>query len=176
VLLLRLTQKRFSATQYALLSALFSLPRILAGPVTGVLADAMGWRDFFILTVAFGIPGMAMLARFVPWGVRDVEFEVREPTRGRPLSGRGLLLRAAGGALAALLVGLGTIALVGGLRAVRAGHGFAPLPALATVAAPSTVAEWITTVGLAVLAALGGLATAATLVARRGIERPPRGE
>ena len=35
VLLLRLTQKRFSATQYALLSSLFSIPRILAGPPTG---------------------------------------------------------------------------------------------------------------------------------------------
>jgi PAT family beta-lactamase induction signal transducer AmpG len=176
VLLLRLTQKRFSATQYALLSALFSLPRILAGPVTGVLADAMGWRDFFILTVAFGVPGMAMLARFVPWGVRDVEFEVREPPRGRPLSGRGLALRATAGAVVALLIGLGAVALVGGLRALRGGHGFAPMPALATAAAPSTVGEWITTGGLAVLAALGGLATAATLVARRGIERPPRGE
>jgi PAT family beta-lactamase induction signal transducer AmpG len=174
VLLLRLTQKRFSATQYALLSALFSLPRILAGPVTGVLADAMGWRDFFVLTVVFGIPGMAMLARFVPWGVRDVAFEVREPPRRRPLSGRGLLLRAAAGALISLLVGLGAVALVGGLRALRAGHGFASLPALATVVAPSTVADWITTVGLAVLAALGGLATAATLVARRGLERSPR--
>jgi PAT family beta-lactamase induction signal transducer AmpG len=59
VLLLRLTQKRFSATQYALLSSLFTLPRVLAGPVTGVLADAMGWRDFFILTVVFGVPADA---------------------------------------------------------------------------------------------------------------------
>ena len=42
VLLLRLTQKRFSATQYALLSSLFTLPRILAGPVAGVLADSHG--------------------------------------------------------------------------------------------------------------------------------------
>ena len=35
VLLLRLTEKRFSATQYALLSSLFALPRVLAGPITG---------------------------------------------------------------------------------------------------------------------------------------------
>jgi hypothetical protein len=136
----------------------------------------MGWRDFFILTVVFGVPGMAMLARFVPWGVRDVEFEVREPARGRPLSGRGLLLRAAAGALVALLVGLGTIALVGGLRALRAGHGFEATPALGKVLAPATVGDWISTVGLAVLAVLVGLATAATLVARRGVERSPGNE
>ncbi len=171
VLLLRLTQKRFSATQYALLSSLFSLPRILAGPITGVLADALGWRDFFILTVFFGIPGMVMLGRFVPWGVRDVEFEVQEPARGRPLSRRGLALRAAAGALASLLVGVGAVALVAGLRALRARQGFDVMPALHAVVAPSTVGDWITTVGLIVLAALGGLATAATLVARRGLER-----
>jgi MFS transporter, PAT family, beta-lactamase induction signal transducer AmpG len=171
VLLLRLTQKRFSATQYALLSSLFSLPRILAGPITGVLADALGWRDFFILTVFFGVPGLVMLARFVPWGVRDVEFEVREPARGRPLSPRGLALRAAAGALVSLLVGTGVVALVTGLRALRAHRGFEVLPALRAVVVPATVGDWITTVGLVVLGALGGLATAATLVARRGLER-----
>ncbi len=77
VLLLRLTEKRFSATQYALLSSLFTLPRILAGPLAGVLADALGWRNFFVLTVAFGFPGLVLLARFVPWGVRDLDFEAR---------------------------------------------------------------------------------------------------
>jgi PAT family beta-lactamase induction signal transducer AmpG len=170
VLLMRLTQKRFSATQYALLSSLFTLPRILAGPVTGVLADSMGWRDFFILTVVFGVPGMVMLARFVPWGVRDVEFEVLAPARGRPLSRRGLATRAALGAAITLLVGIGTIALVGGLSSVRAGRGFVFLPALAAVVRPHGVAEWTTTAGLVVLAGLGGLATAATLAARRGLE------
>jgi PAT family beta-lactamase induction signal transducer AmpG len=176
VLLLRLTQKRFSATQYALLSALFSLPRILAGPVTGVLADAMGWRDFFVLTVIFGVPGMAMLARFVPWGVRDVEFEVQEPSRGRPLEKAALVLWALAGALVTLLVGLAGAASVGGLRALRAGRGFAVAPALSAVLAPSSVGEWTTAAGLAVLAVLGGLATAATLVARRGLAAKPGGE
>jgi PAT family beta-lactamase induction signal transducer AmpG len=84
VLLLRLTQKRFSATQYALLSSLFTLPRILAGPIAGVAADALGWRDFFVLTVFTGIPGMMMLARFVPWGLREPVFEVAAPPGARP--------------------------------------------------------------------------------------------
>jgi PAT family beta-lactamase induction signal transducer AmpG len=35
VLLLRLTQKRFSATQYSLMSSLFALPRIVSGPIAG---------------------------------------------------------------------------------------------------------------------------------------------
>ena len=105
VLLLRLTQKRFSATQYALLSSLFTLPRVLAGPITGVLADALGWRDFFVLTVLFGIPGMAMLARFVPWGARDVEFEVEAPSWGPPLGRGALVWRTLLGAAAAFSIG-----------------------------------------------------------------------
>jgi PAT family beta-lactamase induction signal transducer AmpG len=79
VLLLRLTQKRFSATQYALLSSLFALPRTLAGPLAGLLVAHLGWTTFFVLTVLAGIPGLLMLARFVPWGVRDPHFD---PERG----------------------------------------------------------------------------------------------
>jgi hypothetical protein len=50
------------------------------------------------------------------------------------------------------------------------------MPALGKVLAPATVGDWISTVGLAVLAVLVGLATAATLVARRGVERSPGNE
>ena len=89
VLLLRLTEKRFSATQYGLLSSLFTIPRILAGPVAGVAADALGWRDFFIATVFAGLPGLLMLARFVPWNARELRFEVASPSTKAPLSGSG---------------------------------------------------------------------------------------
>ena len=78
VLLLRLTEKRFSATQYALLSSLFALPRVVAGPVTGFAVDAMGWPAFFLSTMVVGIPGLVMLARFVPFGVREPELDTRE--------------------------------------------------------------------------------------------------
>jgi PAT family beta-lactamase induction signal transducer AmpG len=169
VLLLRITQKRFSATQYALLSSLFTLPRILAGPVAGVLADTIGWRNFFLTTPLFGIPGMVMLARFVPWGVRDVEFEVQEPVRGTPLTPRGLVGRALVGAGVAYGMGLAAVGLVGGLSALRAHRGFAGGAAIAAVLQPRGVADWTTAVGLVVLAGLAGLVTAATAVARRGV-------
>ncbi len=76
VLLLRLTQKRFSATQYALFSSLFGLPRLLSGPLSGFLVNAMGvnamgWKAFFWLTMVAGIPGLLLLHRFVPLGVRE---------------------------------------------------------------------------------------------------------
>ena len=82
VLLLRLTQKRFSATQYALLSSLMALTRALTGPLAGVLAAALGWRDFFILTVPTGLPALLLLRRFVPWGVRDPQFSAARSTSG----------------------------------------------------------------------------------------------
>jgi PAT family beta-lactamase induction signal transducer AmpG len=71
VLLLRLTEKRFSATQYALFSSLFAVPRVVAGPLTGVAVSALGWPAFFLLTMVLGIPGLVMLARFVPIGARE---------------------------------------------------------------------------------------------------------
>jgi len=168
VLLLRLTQKRFSATQYALLSSLFTLPRILAGPVAGVLADTIGWRNFFLSTPLFGIPGLIMLARFLPWGVRDVEIEVEAEVRREPLSRTALVVRSVLGGVAGLAVGLSAVALVGGLAGVRAHRGFTPVPALRSLVQPVRIGDWTGIVGVLVLAGLVGLATAATLVARRG--------
>jgi len=48
----------FSATQYALLSALASLGRIVFGPVTGGLVEAVGWANFFVLTFVAALPGL----------------------------------------------------------------------------------------------------------------------
>jgi PAT family beta-lactamase induction signal transducer AmpG len=75
VLLFRLTEKRFSATQYALFSSLFALPRVVAGPITGFTVNAVGWPAFFLLTMVAGIPGLVMLARFVPIGVREPDLD-----------------------------------------------------------------------------------------------------
>jgi PAT family beta-lactamase induction signal transducer AmpG len=169
VLLLRLTQKRFSATQYALLSSLFTLPRVLSGPVAGVLADTIGWRDFFLSTVLLGLPGMLMLARFVPWRSQDVEFAVETQTWGPPLTRRHLALRALAGAAATFGLGLLAVGLVGGLSALHAGKGFTPGPAMAAALRPSGAGDWTTAIALVLLGGLGGLATAAILVARRGL-------
>jgi MFS transporter, PAT family, beta-lactamase induction signal transducer AmpG len=79
VLLLRLTEKRFSATQYALFSSLMAVPRVIAGPVTGFTVNAVGWPAFFLITMVLGIPGLLMLARFVPPGVREPELDVGKP-------------------------------------------------------------------------------------------------
>ena len=75
VLLLRLTQKRFSATQYALFSSLFGLPRLLAGPISGFLVDADRLAHVLLdHDRRAASPGLLLLARFVPLGRREPEF------------------------------------------------------------------------------------------------------
>jgi hypothetical protein len=73
------------------------------------------------------------------------------------------------GAFATFGVSLGGLVLAAGLSGIRAGRGFSARPTLESVVAPASVADWTTSVGLVVLALLGGLATAATLVGRRGL-------
>jgi PAT family beta-lactamase induction signal transducer AmpG len=172
VLLLRLTQKRFSATQYALLSSLFSLPRILAGPIAGSLADWLGWRDFFILTVFTGIPGLVMLHRFLPWGVRDPEFNVEAPHRGAPVRKGLLVARAAAAGVAALAVGLLVTALLAALRGYRAKKGFDFIGQLGAVLSPNGLGRWTTLLGIVLLGLTVALTTAALIAARRGIVAP----
>ena len=169
VLLLRLTEKRFSATQFALLSSLFSIPRVLSGPPTGLLVDALGWRDFFVLTVLAGIPGLVMLARFVPWSLRDPVFHVEEARRGAPLTRAGVGLRAALAFTLTSALGAVTVAALDGMRALRAGRGFDLLAELLRLLAPAGVGGWLTLLGILLVAASVALGSAALLVARHGV-------
>jgi MFS transporter, PAT family, beta-lactamase induction signal transducer AmpG len=169
VLLLRLTQKRFSATQFALLSSLFSIPRVLAGPPAGWLADTLGWRDFFILTLPLGIPGMVMLARFVPWSVREPEFHVAAPSWGAPLTRRQLVVRAALAGGIGWAIGLVTMAGLEAIRSYRAKRGFDFANQIGIILNPETLGAWTSFVGILLLGVTVALMAAATLAARRGI-------
>ncbi|HWX23438.1 MAG TPA: MFS transporter [Vicinamibacteria bacterium] len=172
VFLLRLTQRRFSATQYALFSSLFAIPRVLAGPLAGLLADALGWRDFFILTVFTGIPGLLMLQRFVPWREREAVFRPAEPRLGTPLSWAGLILRAILAGLLAWAAGLLALGALGAVKAAQGGSPFALWRGLAPLLAPRTALEWTSSVGLALTGMTVGFGTAAALAVHRGVRRP----
>lgn len=56
-----LTDRRFTATQYALLSSLMGVPRVLLAAPTGWLAQTLGWSGFFLLCVLIAIPGLLLL-------------------------------------------------------------------------------------------------------------------
>jgi PAT family beta-lactamase induction signal transducer AmpG len=169
VLLIRLTQKRFSATQYALLSSLFSIPRVLAGPPAGLLVDAMGWRDFFVFTIFAGIPGMLMLWRFVPWGVTEPEFQVEVPKKGEPVTPAQVAARAAVGGLVGFALGVLTLAGLEAMRTYRSKKVFDLGAKIQEIFTPSGLGDWLTLAGLVALAFTVALTAAAHVVARRGI-------
>jgi PAT family beta-lactamase induction signal transducer AmpG len=58
-----LTNKKFTATQYALLSSLMGIPRVIIAAPTGFLAESLGWVPFFSFCAAIAIPGLLLLRR-----------------------------------------------------------------------------------------------------------------
>lgn len=67
-----ITDKRFTATQYALLTSVMGIPRVLASAPTGFLAKNLGWESFFIACTLIAIPGMLLLLKFAPWNSKDL--------------------------------------------------------------------------------------------------------
>ncbi len=61
-LLMALCNHRYTATQYALLSALAAVGRVYVGPASGFLVEAAGWVSFFFFTFLAALPGLALLA------------------------------------------------------------------------------------------------------------------
>ena len=59
--LMSLTQQRFTATQFAMLSAFASVGRVWVGPLAGVLAESIGWPVFFIVSTVLAVPALLML-------------------------------------------------------------------------------------------------------------------
>lgn len=58
-----LCNKKYTATQYALLSSLMTLSRDIFASTSGWLAASVDWEIFFILTVFMGLPGLLLLWR-----------------------------------------------------------------------------------------------------------------
>ena len=61
VFLMSLCDQRYTATHYALFSAVASLGRIFIGPIAAVLVERVGWVDFYITSALIGIPALALL-------------------------------------------------------------------------------------------------------------------
>lgn len=56
-----LTNKKFTATQYALLSSLTKVPQVFVASSAGFLVDYMGWKEFFIFCALAAIPGILLI-------------------------------------------------------------------------------------------------------------------
>jgi PAT family beta-lactamase induction signal transducer AmpG len=73
-----ITNKKFTATQYALLTSLMGVPRVMASAPTGFLAKNIGWEGFFIFCTLIAIPGMLLLLKFAPWHPKGSHAEFKE--------------------------------------------------------------------------------------------------
>jgi len=71
-----ITNKKFTATQYALLTSLMGIPRVFASAPTGFMVKRIGWDGFFITCALLAIPGMLLLVKFAPWRSAGTETEM----------------------------------------------------------------------------------------------------
>jgi len=93
--LMAMCNKRFTATQFALLSSLMAASRDILVAPAGKIAEGLGWPSFFLITVAMAIPPLLLLPLIAPWS-RDVPIGAAShtgetvPARGaqRPLASR----------------------------------------------------------------------------------------
>ncbi|WGG49768.1 AmpG family muropeptide MFS transporter [Rugamonas sp. DEMB1] len=67
----RSTDARYTATQYALFSALASVPRIFVNASVGFVIAETGWFWFFIVCFFLAFPAMMMLPKIAPWNAKQ---------------------------------------------------------------------------------------------------------
>ena len=70
-----LCNARFTATQYALLSALAAVPQRILSAWGGVLAEHLGWASFFLASTFAALPGLLLLAYLM----RRYPLELKSP-------------------------------------------------------------------------------------------------
>ena len=71
-LMMALCDRRYTATQYALLTALASLGRVLLGPLAGELVAWAGWAVFFAVSCGLALPALGLLVRLKAGIDRDI--------------------------------------------------------------------------------------------------------
>ena len=62
-----LCDKRFTATQFALLTSLMALGGLAVQTPSGILAQAVGWPWYFVIGTVIMVPGLLLLTRFKAW-------------------------------------------------------------------------------------------------------------
>jgi len=71
--LMTICNKRFTATQYAVLTSLMAISRYLGGALTGYLVDLVGWSIFFVFCALSAAPGLLLLLNYKNWQVTPQE-------------------------------------------------------------------------------------------------------
>lgn len=62
-----LTNRAFSATQYALFSSFYALPGKVFGGMSGVMVDSLGFAGFYVVTALIGLPAIVAVVIAMRW-------------------------------------------------------------------------------------------------------------
>lgn len=65
--LMHVCERERAATEYALLSALFAVPRQVVGAASGWLTELLGYATYFALTFVFALPALLLIPWLRPW-------------------------------------------------------------------------------------------------------------
>lgn len=65
--LMSVCNQKFSATQFALLTSLMAVSRDILVAPAGKIVEAVGWNQFFLISVILALPGLLLLPVCAPW-------------------------------------------------------------------------------------------------------------
>lgn len=65
--IMRETDQRYTATQFALFTSLAAVPRTFMNSAVGYMVENMGWFNFYVFCFILALPGMLMLYKIAPW-------------------------------------------------------------------------------------------------------------
>ncbi len=69
------TNRRFTATQYALLTSLMAVAGTIPAATTGYLIKFVGWSQFYIICAFVAVPGLIILLKIAPWNATNEQLE-----------------------------------------------------------------------------------------------------
>ena len=82
----RETSRLAVATQFAMFTALASLPRVVAASFSGLIVDSIGWTEFFYFSTLLAIPGMLLLFWVAPF---YAPYNLQQDSAGNNGAGQG---------------------------------------------------------------------------------------
>jgi len=76
--IMRETDPRYTATQFALFTSLMAVPRTFVNSSVGFIVAETGWLNFFLICFVLALPGMLMLPRIAAWNEKPVESQTQK--------------------------------------------------------------------------------------------------
>lgn len=83
--------RQFGASQYALLTSVMAVPRVILVSQAGVFAGFFGYTKYFIFTMLLAVPGLLMLLKYDQW-MKSFEADARPKMEKSDFSVLGVLL------------------------------------------------------------------------------------